>query len=259
MKLHLFIALIVTISVVSVGFSQNNEDFAEINLREKCIELAQNDHISLLKVAIANYDKNIRDYTGKFHKQERIRNKLGKKQVISFKFKEKPFSVAMNWDKNAGSANRLLFVEGSNDNLMLVHPTGIMSWIKSVKLDPRGKDALKSNLRPCDLFGFRRNMVETLKIYERTLKNGDLTFKTQGIEIVDGCKYVTLERILPDKPEEKYPAARLLLRFDLDKLIPVGLKSFDWDGNLISEYGFSDLKFNVGLKNADFSPKTNKL
>jgi hypothetical protein len=242
--------------VVSVGFSQ---DTVDSELRAKFVELAGTDHISMLKMAIQIYDKNIRDYTGTFHKQERIRNKMGKKQVISFKFMEKPFSVAMNWDENAGSANRLLFVEGQNDNLMLVHPTGIMSWIKSVKVDPRGKNALSNNLRPCDVFGFRRNMLEALKIYVKSHENGDLETKSLGIEVVDGREYLMLERVLPDKAGMDYPAAKLLVRLDLEYLLPVGMKSYGWDGKLISEYGFEDLKFNVGLENSDFSPKTNKL
>lgn len=256
MRSYLFIGLISLFLVVSVGFSQDKVDS---DLRAKCVELAATDHISLLKLAIGNYDENIRDYTGTFHKQERIRDKMGKKQVISFKFMEKPFSVAMNWEENAGSANRLLFVEGKNDNLMLVHPTGIMSWVKSAKVDPRGKTALSNNLRPCDVFGFRRNMVEALKIYVKSYENGDLESKSLGIEVVDGREYLTLERVLPDTAGMDYPAAKLLMRFDLEYLLPVGMKSFGWDGKLISDYGFEDLKFNIGLENSDFSPKTNNL
>lgn len=256
MKSYLFIGLISLFLVVSVGFS---EDMVDSDLRDEFVQLAGTDHISMLKMAIANYDENIRDYTGTFHKQERIRGRMGKKQVISFKYREKPFSVAMNWDKNAGSADRLLFVEGNNDNLMLVHPTGILSWIKSVKLDPNGKDALKCNLRPCDVFGFRRNMLEALKIYVKAYENGDLESKSLGVEVVDGREYLTIERILPEKTGMDYPAARLLVRVDLEYLVPVEMKAYGWDGDVISEYGFSDLEFNVGLGNGDFSPKTNKL
>ena len=193
MKSCLLSGLITLFLVVSVGFSQDSVDS---DLRAKIVDLASKDHISLLKLAIRNYDENISDYTGTFHKRERIRDKMGKKQVISFKFKEKPFSVAMNWDENAGSANLLLFGEGNIDNVMLVHPTGIMSWVKSVKVDPHGKNALSNNLRPCDVFGFRRNMLEALKIYVKSHENGDLESKSLGIEVVDGREYLMLERVL---------------------------------------------------------------
>ena len=278
MKINTYLALIIAIALIlspsalqaqndsttplpdklsTVTIAQSTTSNPDNDLKTKIISLAHRDHTALLKLAIKNYTATITDYTGKFHKQERIGKKLGKKQVISFKFREKPFSVAMKWDKNAGSANRLLYIEGQNDNKMLVHPTGLLSLIKSVKLDPRGKQALSCNLRPCDMFGFHRNMLETLKIYEKAAKNGDLTTKCSAIETIDGRDYITLERILPEKKD--YPAAKLLVKFDLDYLLPTSLASYDWQGNLISEYTFTDLKFNTGLTDKDFAQKENKL
>ena len=140
---------------------------------DRITELAKNDHIALLKWSLETYRKRVIDYTATFNKQERLKGKLKKTEQISVMFKDKPFSVYMNWQKNAGSANKLLYVEGSNNNKMIVHPTGLFFWIKSVKKDPCGKEAKKASRRTCDQFGFRRSMKSLLEVYELAQKRGD--------------------------------------------------------------------------------------
>jgi len=229
----------------------------KIYSEEKIIELAKSDHIALLKLAIDNYRENIADYTGTLYKQERIAGKLGEEQVISFKFKENPFSLYMEWKKNAGPADRLLYVEGCYDNQMIVHPTGLLSWVKSVKRDPRCKAALRSSLYPCDFFGFNRMMTNSVQVYEQAQKNGDLETKYLGPTLIDGRRCIMLERVLPEKKE--YDIGRLIVQVDVEYLLPVAVTSFDWQDNLISRYVYVDLKFNTALSDKQFTPEANKL
>jgi hypothetical protein len=224
---------------------------------DKIIDLAKNDHIALLKLAIDRYQKTVRDYTGFFHKQERIGRKLGKTQLISFAFREKPYSVFMQWKKNPHGADRLLYVEGQNNNKMIARPTGLLGIVGSVKLDPRSKKVLSSSLQPCDRFGFHRLMAATLKIYELAQKNGDLQMKYLGLTEVDKRKCVKLERILPKKKEYKY--ARLTIEIDLENLLPVSLACHDHQGKLVGRYVYTNLKFNVGLTDKQFTRKANRL
>ena len=219
---------------------------------EKLIEFAKRDHITLLKLAIKRYEKSVKDYTGTFCKQERLRGKLGKEQTIAFKFKEKPYSIYMEWEKNSGTADKLLYVKGQNNNNMVVHPTGLLSWLRSVARDPRGKDARKSSLYTCDQFGFYNSMKRALKDYGVAKKNGDLEIKYIGMTKVHGRKCIVVERIFPKKKD--YSTARLIIKLDIEYLLPVALKRYDWDDKLIFQNSFRDLKFNVGLKTEDFKP-----
>jgi len=221
--------------------------------QEKLIELAKHDHITILKLAIKRYEKSIDDYVGTFCKQERLRGKLGKEQTIAFKFKEKPYSIYMEWKKNSGAADKLLYVKAQNNNKMIVHPTGLLSWLKSVKRDPRGKDARKSSLYTCDQFGFYNSMKRALKDYGLAKKNGDLKIKYIGLTKVHGRKCIAFERILPKKKD--YITARLIIKLDIEYLLPVALERYDWDNKLIFRNSFRDLKFNTGLKNEDFKPE----
>ncbi len=219
---------------------------------EKLIELSKHDHITLLKLAIERYEKSIEDYTGTFYKQERLRGKLGKEQTIAFKFKEKPYSIYMEWKKNSGSADKLLYVKDQNNNKMIVHPTGLLSWLRSVKRDPGGKDARKSSLYTCDQFGFYNSMKRGLKDYELAKKAGDLKIKYIGLTKVHGRKCIAFERILPKKKD--YSTARLIINLDIEYMLPVALERYDWDNRLIFRNSFRDLKFNTGLKIEDFKP-----
>ncbi len=171
-------ALLATLSTAVWAQDQNGTWQADAlrtkspdELTRQIITLAENDHIALLEMAVDRYDRTIRNYTGTFTKQERIKGELGPVQVIDFKFRQEPFSLFMEWKKNPLGADRMLYVEGQNNDKRLVHPTGLMKWLKCLKLSPNSKQARKSTLRPCEKFGFRRNMLEALKVYQLAKKN----------------------------------------------------------------------------------------
>lgn len=239
------------------GKAQADTSAVPDTVRPEIIEQAKKDYSALLRRSIAHYEKNVRDYTGTFHKQERIDRKLAAEQVISFKFKEKPFSVFMKWDKNAGPADRLLYVEGTGDNKMIVHPTGLLSWIKSVRQNPRSKTALKSSLHPCDRFGFKRLMERLVETYELALKRGGSQTRYLGTTIVEGRTCLAIEIMLPELQDRK--ARKVALKMDAEYLLPVAVESFDAKDNLIGRYVYKDLQFNVGLSNDQFTPEHNNL
>lgn len=224
---------------------------------ERIKEMAVNDHIGLLKLAIAHYEENVDDYIGTFHKQERIGGKLGKKQLIDFKFKDKPYSLLMIWKKNPGPTDKLLYVEGQNDGYMIVHPTGLMSWKKSVRRDPEGKEALKASLKSCHWFGSYRTMKRMLEVYESAKSSGDLKAIFLKETTVDGRPCLLMERITPDK--KNYLYRRLVWALDVEYLVPVYLTALDWDGNLYFEYSLENLIYNVGLSDKKFTAKANNL
>jgi hypothetical protein len=228
-----------------------------VNFESRVIELARTDHITLLKLAMKNYETKIQDFTGTLYKQERINDNLKETEEISVKFKEDPFSLVMNWEKNHGAVDKLLYVEGQNENKIVVHPAGWLSWIKSVKRDPRDKQVQQSSRKTPDQFGFRRTLESMLEVYEQAQKNNDLKIAYLGQTEVYGRPCVSMERTLPAKPE--YPYARLVMDFDVQYLLPISISCYDWQGRLLSRYVYENLKFNVGLNAATFTPDANGL
>jgi len=248
---YLIVVLIATLFFcIAVGQEQEQDIKIIEKNRNQIIQLAKINQIALLKLAMKHYKKNVRDYQGTLYKQERIAGKLGKEQVISFKFKENPFSIFMQWRKNAGPIDRLLYVEGMHDNKMIVRPNGPFSkWIKSVKLDPNSENIRKTSLRTCNEFGFYRIMQEMLRIYK--LAKNDLEVKSVTQKMTDGCRFVEMEVLLP--ANKKYQERRVIIQIHIEYLMPVHVASYDKKNKLIYRYIHKDLQFNTGLSNSDFT------
>ncbi len=223
----------------------------------RLLQLAQTDHIALLEWAAQRYEQQVQDYRVNLAKQERINNELKPAQVISVDFKEEPFSVLMKWQSKGGPVDKLLFVEGQNDNMMLVHPAGLLGFIKSVKKDPTSNEIRRNSRGTPDRFGFYRSIQSLLDVYRQAQANGDLKTAYLGQTVVDGRKCVAIERILP--AGKGYPCARLILEIDQEYIVPTRMSMYDWQNNLLSLYEYKNLEFNVGLADIAFTPQANNL
>ena len=224
-------------------------------------ELAKTDHIALLKLCQENYAQRYRDYTCKLIKQERIKGALGQEQHVRVKFLQQPFSVAMNWEKNAPIADRMLYVEGKHNGQMIVRPkSGLLQLLTggAVFRKPDGADAMKNTLRPVSLFGFHRGTRALLDVYEAAEKAGHLREEFGGYAEVGGRKAIVLERYLPAK-SEAYPAWKTVVCIDMEYLVPIKIVGYDWDERLTSSYTYEEIRFNEGLTNDDFLPEANGL
>jgi hypothetical protein len=224
--------------------------------QEKALQLAAEDHVALLAMLLDRHDKTVRDYTGVFHKQERLKGKLTPKQRIAFKFRQKPFSIFMEWLENPLGTHRLLYVEGQNDGKMLAHPTGLLAFVKAVKLDPEGKQAAKSSLRPVTKFGFRSSLTQMLDVYRTAAEKGDLKTAFSGPKTIDNRRVLILERFLP---KDKYENPHLTVQIDLEYLLPTQVTTADQQDKLISQYTWTDLNFNTNLTDRHFDPKQHRL
>ena len=200
----------------------------------------------------------MRDYTGTFIKQERIRGQLLEEQTIAVKYRHLPFSVAMAWTKNAPAGDRVLYVEGKNGNQMIVRPS--VSWQRAlvggfVKKDPTADDVLKSTLRPVTMFGFRRGLENLIEVYKTARDAGDLKTKYAGTTSVAGRQCIQITRLLP--PKDDYPCHRTEIHIDIETLLPICIEGYNWRGELDSKYLYTDMKFNVGLADGDFERQAN--
>ena len=219
------------------------------------VRLAKTDHIALLEYCLANYEGHYRDYTCTLIKQERIGGRVGQEQEIACQFLESPYSVSMRWTpQTAGIGDRVLYVEGKYNDMMLVHPTGMLSKLvgSTVMRKPDSPQAMQSTLRPVNQFGFRKSLQSLLKVYRQARDGGDLKESFGGFAEVAGRRAVVLVRYLP--PKDDYPAWKTLIFIDLESLVPVAVEGYDWDKDLSSRYIFKDVRFNVGLTGDDFLP-----
>lgn len=218
--------------------------------------LAKTDQIAFLQYCLDNYRGKYADYTSVFTKQERINGVLGKEQKTSVRFREAPFSVAMTWLTNPPMGDRILYVEGRNNNEMRVRPTSAFLQALlpgGVSRKPQCDDAKKASLRTVDLFGFERLLKSLLDVYQEGKRNGDLREAFGGHYTLDDQDTLRLVRYLTSRDKD-YPAYKTVTYVDVKHLVPVMIEGYDWEtDDFLFRYTYSDVKFNVGLTEADFS------
>jgi len=258
---------------VTVGGSKL-EKASTAEAGDKLEKLAKEDHIAFLEMCLRNYDEKYHDYTCTLIKQEIIRGAQKPEQWMNVKFSEKPFSVAMKWlnetPKGALSndqvkklyvpmGDRILYIEGKYDNKMVIRISNplLRGLLGTQKRPPDGPDAMKNTLRPVSMFGFKRGLANLLDVYKTARDKGHLKQEFGGYVNVAGRDAIVLLRHLP--PKEDYPAKRTEICIDLETLVPIRIKGFDWDGQCTSRYIYKDVEFNVGLDETAFTPKANEI
>jgi len=205
--------------------------------------------ISDMKEAYAKID----NYTAIFHKQERVNGKLNEEETIFIKFK-KPFKIYMRWAQDPYKGREALYVEGWNGNRMMIYESRVMGGVR-VNLDPNGFIAMKSNRHPIMDSGIG-NLVNLIgDNFIKGIKTGEIEFKERGEETVYDRKTKKVEIIFPRDKAKGYYCCRALINIDVENNLPLKVQIYDLHNLLIENYGYEDLKLNVGLTDTDFDPE----
>jgi hypothetical protein len=226
-------------------------------------ELAKKDHVAVLELSLANYQKKYGDFRCTLLKQERINGKVGEEQEIAVKFRRQPFSVAMAWmGKNLPPGDRVLYVEGKYGNMMLVRPSNPIARVLTggtVKRQPDGEEAMQSTLRPVNQFGFERGIQSLLDVYRQARKAGECREEMDPRDQdVCGRKTILLIRTLPDGKD--YPARVTKTYIDVETLLPIMIEGYGWQNDeFLCRYLYKDLDFNAKFTDEDFLPERNDL
>jgi hypothetical protein len=215
--------------------------------------LAKRDPLQFLRVALKWSDDKITDYTCIFQKQERIDDELRKLETMRMKFRATAFGIYLRWVAEPSKGQEVLYVQGQNGNKAVVHPSGFLGVLfRKVLVDPTGKDALKHSRRPITVAGMANMLRVIIPQCEEAKTNGDLTLTFEGIREHDGRPTYVFKRTLPDK--KNYPCAVLVIYVDKEYLACTRSDAFDWNGDLVSQYIYTDLVINPGLVDKDFDP-----
>jgi hypothetical protein len=195
-------------------------------------------------------------YTAVFHKQERVKGWLKTKETVYLEFK-KPFKVYMKWVENPGKGREVLYVDGWNDNRILLRDPGFMGVV-IMNLRPQDAIAMKGSRHPITEVG----LGHLVKIFgdnlRRGLRSGELGYRRGKEETVYGRRIQSVELIFPRDPQNGYYCYRSVISLDIEKRLPIHVQVFDWEDRLIEDYGYENLRLNTGLTDADFDPRNLK-
>src|SRR5262249_4879329 len=131
--------------------------------RAELLELAKREPMALVRRGKERLEREIKDYSCLFIKQEFVQGKLKDVEEIQVRCRAAPLSVFMFWKKNADQVRRALFVDSpqrvdrSGQKLAKIEPNGaiIRLVVSEVDMPIHGKEAREASRRTIDEFGFR--------------------------------------------------------------------------------------------------------
>ncbi|MEM9943514.1 MAG: DUF1571 domain-containing protein [Planctomycetota bacterium] len=223
--------------------------------------------VEIAEKLVADIDSNIQDYTATITSQVRIEGELLDRRVVECKIRHPqkkedrniPFSVYTKFLIPKDSAGQeAIWVDGWHENNIVAHATGLLN-VKKFYLDPEGSLAMKGNLHPIWVIGFRNLLVKLIETGTKERLDNSVKINIRRNVDVNGIKCTVLESIHENKsPDFKYHIARMYI--DDERNIPIGFEGFLWpesDGEeppILEYYFYTDVKLNVGLTNDSFDP-----
>lgn len=247
-------------TITAAGLADSLWPAARVGATER---LAQQDPRALTRLARQRYEREVRDYTCVFLKQERIDGKLRDVEEIEVRYREDPISVYMIWKRNADQAKRVLFIDSprfvndKGEKLARVEPAGalVRLIVSDILMPIHGKRAQQSSRRSIDEFGFRATFRLLDHYNQLGADRGVLDFRYAGEGEIDGRRTYKLVRHLPyDGPGGLYPDATMVLHIDQQWLLPTAVYSYaDRAGKvLLGSYVHTSVKLNPGLNDGAF-------
>jgi hypothetical protein len=215
--------------------------------------------LALLAKGREIYQKNVRDYSCTMISQERIRGELQPENVKTLKFRNQPFSVAMEWlAPKQFKGQEVVFVYGQNNNMMRVKSHGIKGIVGFVSIDPRDPRALEHSNHTIMEAGIWNLMERCRKDWEK-----ERQFNRTQVQVAEymfnksRCKRIEVTSL--QKTGERY-CFRTVLYLDEQTCLPVRVENYDWprpggppQGEVIEVYSYVNMQFNQNLGDQDFS------
>ncbi len=218
-------------------------------------DLAKNEPVKFLEKCLREYEKGVQGYRCMFLKEERVNNKMGPKEKIRVHFREKPFSVHMDWIDGKGLAARSLYVEGENKGMLLVRP--FLEFLPVMRKPVDGPEARATSRFPITQFGLYIGAKRTLNSIHDSDKRGALHIRFAGIEKVEKLgkrPCYKFERWRYDPPEED-DLASMIIYIDQETLFQTGSILYDSKKLPIAEYFFGDIELNPTFNVNQFTEK----
>jgi len=224
--------------------------------------LARNDPLAFLENCVKHYDRNVHGYLTTMQKQERLQGRLQNKEVIEVAFRDQPHSVSLHWLQGARKADRVVFVAGENDGMMLAHPAGTAGkLVKVVRRKVDSDEARESGRYTLDQFGFKNTLMRAISSMKAAQKKGTLRLQFQGeAKVIEAGQRVCYKIKRTYSEPEGDGTQELTLYVDRENYIPIGVvvkgKVDPATGNreLLGEYFFREVRLNPELSPDQFKP-----
>jgi hypothetical protein len=234
-------------ATLAPAFEDQINDFYE-NKRRKA-------PLAFLEEALERGEREVLGYSAHLRKIEKVGGYVVEELEVSFR--QKPFSVYMNWLQGARAlgATRVIYVEGENKNKLLAKPKLSFMGIQERAVD--APDAKAGSRYTIDHFGMHKGTERTLASMNKARDRGQLHLRYvgEGTDTRLGgvpC-YIFVRK--PYEPLEEEGLNELILFVDKANWLQVGSILKDAKGDVIAEYFFKDVRVNPVFPEWQFTRK----
>jgi Protein of unknown function (DUF1571) len=258
--------------------AQLNEPVFRVAKGQTQAEVPVNPHpldpaLNVARESLTLVESNVHDYTALLVKRERVGDVLGENEYMRAKIRNRkvqngqivvPFSVYLAFLKPTTVKGReVLFVENANQGKLFAHEGGMKRMLGTHTLEPNGWLAMQGQRYPITDIGITNLVTKLIERGERDKRVG-----LCGVQFFEGAKVSGRECtvIQVEHPEQKAPYDFHIAQVFMDNeyRIPVRYAAYTWpktpggEPEVLEEYTYQDIKFNVGLKDSDFDPNNSE-
>jgi hypothetical protein len=198
----------------------------------------------------------LRDYSGTFTRQERIKGALSAEQVGEMKVRTSPAGVYVNFVRPEASAGMEVSYSAKKGKVAY-RPAGVAGRRGFQKIDADDAKFLADNRHPVPDWGMgpMLELVAAAAAREKTLNNPVEVYTS---EYQFAARNVTRYEILMRRPHAFRYAAKVVVFVDKETKLPVRFEAYDdpkagaTTGDLLEAYSYTDLKFNTGVGENSF-------
>lgn len=212
--------------------------------------------------ALDDIRQNVRDYSAVIIKQERIGGALIKTAMFA-KIREKPFSVYLYFLDRSDQdvkGREVIYVQGRNDNKLLVHTPGLVTGAFTLPLDPKGILAMHGERYPITEIGLA-NLCRQLIARGEAVGDPARVAVKRCLHARINDRPCTLLQVMYPVEEKKNWGYLARIFVDEQWHFPIRVEVYELPRDekhvpqLLEEYTYLDLKLNNGYTDADFDPK----
>lgn len=198
----------------------------------------------------------MKDATFTFYRKE-WKGKDYPQEKTFVKFRKNPVSVYMKWTGTEKTNQEVMWRKGWNDNELKAHKGSFPDI--TVNLDPKGSMAMDGSRHPITEAGFPHTIQIIAAMVKKLVANPSLgTVKDLGTQNVYGATAQCFEAKLDKAKDPSFYATAAEICLHTANKMPIKLKIWNKEGGkerLIEDYGYENVKVNVGLTDKDFDPE----
>ncbi|WP_437192416.1 DUF1571 domain-containing protein [Planctomicrobium sp. SH527] len=200
----------------------------------------------------------VQDYTATFYKKELVGRKMIESRM-GLKLREAPFSVYLKF-VSPSAGREVLYVHGQDKNQLKVKEVGFAGLAGTVSLDPTGSFAMDENRYPVTSIGLRHLTTKLLELWlEEAHLDGQQVRNERGVSI--GTLKCNMVEVTHTKRHQnaRFQTTRLFMDEATGRPIRFQALAFagprDTGPQVVEDYLYGNLQFNVGLNEMDFSTR----